>query len=171
MNSLELLKKLSLISDHTIGVFPADRIPKVWTRPAAFILNTDDHTKPGMHWVSIYSNSNGYAYYFDSYGIPPFVPLDINRIRKNCKRYGYNTVQLQSATSDVCGQYCLMFLYYMRSELGFQRFLANFSDNLEKNDSIVRKYINFKTADAEFYSCGGSHVRYIQNATSKVCLI
>ncbi|CAB0044380.1 unnamed protein product [Trichogramma brassicae] len=57
MNSLEISRMLSRISDHTVGVFPADRIPKVWTKPTAFILNTDDHTKPGMHWRFYYHHT------------------------------------------------------------------------------------------------------------------
>ena len=132
MNSLEILKTLSRIPSHTVGVFPADQMPRGWTKPTAFVVNTDGHTKPGMHWIGIYVDTEGNALYFDSYGLPPYVPDHIHRLRKNCKTFRWNTTLLQSATSDVCGQYCIMFLYYMSSRLGFTRFLENFSDDLKK---------------------------------------
>ncbi|CAB0031142.1 unnamed protein product [Trichogramma brassicae] len=53
MDSLEISRMLFRISDHTVGVFPVDQILKVWTKPTEFILNTDDHTKPGMHWARV----------------------------------------------------------------------------------------------------------------------
>ena len=54
MNSLDLLEAIRRIETHTIGVYPADKIPKFWGKTAALIVNTDDHTKPGTHWVALY---------------------------------------------------------------------------------------------------------------------
>lgn len=170
MNSLEILKNLSVIDTHTVGVFPADQIPRVWTKPTAFVLNTDDHTKPGMHWVAVHVDKLGNAMYFDSYGIPPFIPEHFNRLRKNCKHFRWNAVQLQSESSDTCGQFCLMFLDYMSSGLGIQTFLNNFSDDLKKNDTIARDYIPHKKADSNFIGNGGCVVRCLQKCISKTML-
>ena len=49
------------------GVFAADQISRVWTIPTAFIFNTQRHNKLGLHWVAIYVNENGDAWYFDSF--------------------------------------------------------------------------------------------------------
>ena len=97
--------------------------------------------------------------YFDSFGVPSVVTDHINRLRKNCKSFRWNTVQLQSDTSDVCGQYWIMFLSYMCRGLGFEKFLDNFSKNVMKNDDIVRSFVQYKRADANFLVNGGYFVR------------
>ena len=171
MDSLQILQILSRSQSHTVGVFPADQIPRVWTKPTAFVVNTDDHTRPGMHWVAVYVNKSCDGLYFDSFEIPPVIPDHIKRLRKNCKSFRWNTVQLQSDTSDVCGQYCIMFLSYMCKGLGFEKFLDNFSKNLEKNDDIVRSFIQYKNADANFLGNGGCFVKYIQRCSSKMSLL
>lgn len=80
---------------------------------------------------------------------------------------------LQSATSTVCGQFCIMFLYYMSGGLGFARFLENFSDDLEKNDNVVRKFVqcNLADDDCEFRGSGGYRVRCLQHCSSKMSLV
>ena len=164
MDSLQILKSLSKIHSHTVGVFPADQIPRVWMRPAAFIVNTDDHTKSGTHWVAIYIDKCSNALYFDSFGLPPFVPDHINRLRKNCKKIRWNNVRLQSDFSDVCGQYCIMFLRYMSEGLGYHKFIENFSENLDKNDEIVRRYVGCKKrSNKSFIGSGGCIIRCVQS--------
>lgn len=140
-------------------------------KPTAFILNVDDHTKGGSHWISIYVNKSGEGFYFDSFGFPPFEKHHINRLRKNCKVYRWNSMQLQSEYSTVCGQYCVMFLNYMTSGLGFQKFIENFSSDLTKNDEIVEKFVKYKIADGEFFGNGCCFVRCVQNSCSKMSLI
>jgi len=49
MNSLQLRAVLQNISCDTIGVYATDEILTVWSKPAAIIANTDDHTKPETH--------------------------------------------------------------------------------------------------------------------------
>lgn len=127
-----------------------------------------------MHWVGIYASATGDAWYFDSYGLPPYVPDHIRRLRSNCKTFRWNSTLLQSATSDVCGQFCIMFLYYMSSGMGFTRFLENFSDDLEKNDDIVRKFIQRKATDKECKFRGSGRdcrVRCLQNCSSKMSVV
>lgn len=93
-----------------------------------------------MHWVAIYVSESGDGWYFDSFGMPPHIPDHVNRIQRNCKRIRWNNVRLQSSYSNACGKYCIMFLYYMMTGLGMQRFLENFSSNLNKNDEIAEKF-------------------------------
>ena len=130
MNSLEILKKLVTIRDHKEGVFPAGQIPRVWTKSTAFVINTNDHTKPGTHWICVYVDKKGVGCYFDSYGLPPIRPEYINRLRKNCKRYSWNTVQLQSETSNVCSHFCVMFLRCMSNGVSRKTFQKKFSADL-----------------------------------------
>ena len=152
MNSLDLLEALKRIETHTIGVYPADKIPKFWGKPAALIVNTDDHTKPGTHWVALYVNGNGNGYYFDSYGLPPIIPQHLNRLRRNCNQFRWNTKQLQSNFSSVCGQFCILFLHYMCSGFSMHQFLSLFSDDFYRNDKLVRDYYNVFMSSKHYLS-------------------
>lgn len=142
MNSLQILQSLQNIKNHTVGVYPADRIPKVWTRPTAFVINTDGYKLPGAHWVAMYVDRDGHGWFFDSYGLPPIVPQHLARLRKNCRLFRYNATQFQGPASQCCGQYCVMFLHYMSTGFGIHNFKSVFSDNLQRNDKIVEEYYN-----------------------------
>lgn len=146
MNSLQILHCLRGIENHTTGVYPADRIPKVLTKPIAIVVNTDGHKLPGAHWVAMYVDRSGHGWFFDSYGLPPIVPDHLIRLRRNCRLFEYNATQLQGPNSQCCGHYCVMFLHYMCTGLGLCKFKSEFSSNLELNDKIVydyyRAYIN-----------------------------
>lgn len=71
-----------------------------------------------------------------------------------------------------------MFLYYMSSGLGFKKFLENFSDDLEKNDNIARKFVlkyNLADDECDFRGSGGGggdcRVRCLQHCSSKMSLV
>ena len=51
------------------GVYPWDTMPNLPNNSYA-VINTDDHTKGGVHWVGVYSANNTY-YLFDSFGRQP----------------------------------------------------------------------------------------------------
>lgn len=147
MNTLEIHETLRNLPLSTRGVYPADEIPRVWTRPAGLIINTDEHDKPGEHWVAMYVDRDGRGWYFDSYGLPPIIPQHIQRLRRNCKFFRYNLKKLQSDSSDVCGQFCVVFLHFMSCGFGMARFNHLFGDDARKNDRLVREY--YKTFAAK----------------------
>ena len=125
-----------------------------------------------MYWVAFYIDKFSNGLYFDNFGLPPIIPDHINRLRKNCKTFRWNAIQLQNDGSDVCGQYCIMFLYYMSHGLGFNKFLDNFSEKFEKNDNVnVKRYVLYKNADGNFTGDGGCFIRCLQNSRSKMSLL
>jgi hypothetical protein len=65
----------------------------------------------GSHWIALYKNK-----FFDSFGLPP---SDI--VLKNGFKGDWKGVQIQSMQTGGCGQYCLLWLYYVLSgdEAGF----------------------------------------------------
>lgn len=140
MNTLQILAALESIPANFKGVYPADQIPRIWARPAALVFNTDDHNKPGTHWVAIYVNKEGRGLYFDSYGYPPIIKKHAECIRRNCTFFEWNTFRLQNEASYVCGHYCIMFLHFMSSGLGSDVFINLFTTDLYANDRIVEKY-------------------------------
>ena len=138
-------------------------------KPTGFVVNTDNHTKSGMHWIAIYADTADNILYFDSFGLPPLIPDHINRIRKNCKQFRWNVTRIQGDSSDVCGQYCIMFLTYMYNGLGFNKFIENFSDDFKRNDDIARRFVSLKNTN--FTGNGGCIVRCLQNCSSKMSLM
>lgn len=140
MDSRQIYIALKMIPVRTKGVFPADQIPLVWTHPTAIVANTDDHTKSGSHWVAFYVNDAGHGVYFDSFGQPVMIPHHLRTLRRNTISYGRNHTQLQDTGSSVCGQYCIMFLYYMSRGFSLSKFTGMFTKNLVKNDRIVTSF-------------------------------
>ena len=80
-----------------------------------YVSSRDRHC---MHWVAFYVDKLSNSLCFDSFGLPPIIPDHINRWRKNCKIFRWNAIELRNVRPNVCGQYCIMFLYYM--SLGFR---------------------------------------------------
>ena len=142
MNTREIFVSLRYLPLATTGVNAAGEIPRAWARLAGLIVNSDDHNKPGEHWVAMYVDRDGRRSYFGSYGLPPIIPQHVPRLRRNCKFYRHNLKQLQSDTSDVCGQFCIVFLHLISCGSNLAEFDSLFSSDFGKNDKIVRDYYN-----------------------------
>lgn len=137
MNTVELLRVLPRTNARDGGVYPVDEIPWSWTRPYALIINTDEHTKPGKHWVAVHLDAAGNGTYFDSYGIPPQDPRIVRRLARNSKQFYWNEKRLQSFSSSVCGQYCVVFLWSLCMGNTLHNFIQNFTGDPVRNDRIA----------------------------------
>lgn len=83
-----------------------DELDRPWKNESA-IVNLDDATGPGTHWVC-YRKRGNQVLYFDSYGdLPP--PLELVRYLKGCE-IKYNYEREQKGTYE-CGHLCLRFLH------------------------------------------------------------
>ena len=51
MNSLEVLNALHHLSVRYARIYPANQLPRVWTRSTAIVAN---HDQPGQHWIAFY---------------------------------------------------------------------------------------------------------------------
>ena len=140
MNTLQILSTLNNLPVQSSGVYAANQIPKRWSRPSALVFNTDNSNQSGSHWVSIYVDHDGYGTFCDSFGQPPYIRQHIDAIGRNCSKFEWNSHQLQSETSDVCGHYCIMFLHLWSSGVNLDTFCSIFGKNLQSNDEIVREY-------------------------------
>ncbi len=87
----------------------------------AFIINTDDHTKPGQHWDAIYidatPNGSHSLEWFDSFGrpMPPDILEDCKLILHCLKpetllKIKENKVVHQKDSTSNCGFFCMKFL-------------------------------------------------------------
>ena len=66
---------------------------------------------PGTHWIAIYFNEQMKGELFDSYGKHPihYNKYFLDFMNRNAVEWEHNKIQLQSAFSSVCGQYCIYF--------------------------------------------------------------
>lgn len=100
---------------HFIGCFALDTLPREYIihRPALVVCNTAFSGSGGEHWVAFYLDGHGVSY-FDSYGLPLSNPyfIDFINVNSNKNSVRANYAQLQSLTSNVCGKYVCVYLFY-----------------------------------------------------------
>lgn len=94
------------------GVFMRDTLPmrKPWHSESG-VVNMDDSTSPGTHWVA-YKKIGNRVLYYDSFGdLSPPVELVIYLQRDNASvNIEYNYDRYQNFDSFRCGHLCLKFL-------------------------------------------------------------
>lgn len=147
MNTLQIntiLKKNLKTRKFFRGVFASDTLPKILSKPAIVIANTDSSNLPGTHWVAFYFNSKGNAEYFDSSGQYPHKKEFITFLRRNSKRFTFNKHQLQGQFSNTCGHYCMVYSLYKSSNKTLKQFQKKFSKrNFILNDfKILKMFTN-----------------------------
>lgn len=142
MNTVQLLNDLSknkFTNKHFYGVFPSDKLPKFVDKPCLIIVNNATSKENGEHWTCFYLSKNvSKNYYFDSLGMKPYLPAYQLFLKNNCKSYMTNIKRLQSSFSNVCGEYCLVFLLFCSKNVSMSTFLKQFSSkNFDQNDKKI----------------------------------
>jgi hypothetical protein len=137
-----------------LGVYPSDLLPYSIKQTGTVIINTDPHTQKGSHWLGVHIEPrSSHAYYFDSYGIPPFIPTIQSLLRRNCTVWDYNTVQLQGFTSTVCGHYCCLFALYMERSITPKQFFGLFTTDIAGKQ--ITELFASEFGSLKQISCGG----------------
>jgi hypothetical protein len=122
------------------GVFPRDRLPAIVTiKPSIFVINTDTHDRPGLHWVAVSFDSFGYCEYFDSFGFAPMQREILAFIQRNTHRpYTHSSRFLQDLTSSACGLYVIYYALMKSRGQSLRRILRPFSSRCQRiNDKKV----------------------------------
>ena len=151
MNSKEIYN--AALSDNFVkdygflGVYALDKVPvrAITSYPYTVIINTDDSTQPGSHWVAIHKDIMQRGYYFDSFGFPPKLD-DLLATMDSCADWTYNSFRLQSYASTVCGQYCLFFVTHIARGYDMEHIVHVLNQDSDKmvNDAMVNQYIKDK---------------------------
>jgi hypothetical protein len=139
MNTLQIQHALQNVANFG-GVFPSDMLPSKFNRPTTFIVNLDPHNKPGSHWVAVTFRDKYSAWYFDSYGLPPIVESLERFLRRNTVHYTYNQRQLQSISSDICGQYACLYTVYVCSKSYNMKGFTTIFNYKDADNQAVRMY-------------------------------
>ena len=95
---MEWIKRLGI--KHFRGIYSRDRLPKK-IRKECGIINLDDMTGPGTHWVC-YRNIDSVVEYFDPFGL--IMPNEaLKYFRTSEKRIVYSMDEIQNRNTVLCG--------------------------------------------------------------------
>ena len=117
------------------GVFAVDQLPRE-LQVGAYIINTDEHYKPGQHWVAVYYDGT-IKEYFDSYGLPP---LDRRILEFLGPKFVYNNIPLQKTLSNACGYYCVYYIL-RRSRAADMEKIVRLLERTKDSDYYVKSFI------------------------------
>lgn len=144
-----------------LGVFPADKLPKIKTvdleKPCCVIANTDIASKSGTHWVAIYINQD-ICMFFDSYGrLPqPRFKKFLRQPSLISRRLEVNNKCIQGFNSTLCGQYCLFFLYKVCRGYSLNSIVSVFKTNdTHGNDLSVKQWFQCMNSKTKYLKGGG----------------
>ena len=118
------------------GVYSRDNLPKI--KDGAYVINLDEYSDIGTHWVSLYVQNNNVTY-FDSFGVE-HIPKEIKAFINN-KNITTNIFRIQAYDSIMCGYFCIGFIDFMLAGKTLTEYTNLFSpNNFKKNDDIILNY-------------------------------
>ena len=115
-------------------MFAADQLPGLpeQRRKRAYIVNTDDISKAGSHWLAIFTKKHA-CEVFDSQGLPLnwYKPSDVVEwVCQNFENINSNAVTLQEMNAQSCGQYALMYLKAKARGQSMHHFISLFKKGI-----------------------------------------
>ena len=107
-------------------------------KDGAYIINLNEYSDIGTHWVALHVNNN-YVHYFDSFGVE-HIPEKIKAFINN-KNIKTNIFRVQAYDPVMCGYFCIGFIDFMLKGKTLTEFRNLFSpNNFKKKDDIILKY-------------------------------
>ena len=90
------------------GVYSRDNLSKI--KNGTYIINLDEYSDIGTHWVALWVNNNNVTY-FDSFGVE-HIPKEIIKFIEN-RNIKTNIFRIQAHDSIMCGYFCIEFIDFM----------------------------------------------------------
>ena len=119
------------------GFYSRDNLPDK-IKDGAYVINLDEYSDIGTHWIAPYVNNKTVAY-FDSFGVE-HIPKEMKKIINN-KDIIANIFRLQSYNSLMCGYFCIGLIDFMLKGHNLTDFTNLFPpNNFKKNDDIILNY-------------------------------
>ena len=118
-------------------VYSRDNLQKV--KDEAYVINLDEYSDIGTHWVALYIQNNDVTY-FDSFGVE-HIPKEIRTFIGNKNIFITNIFRTQAYDSIMCGYFYIGFIDYMLAGKTLTGFTNLFSpNNLTKNGDVIVNY-------------------------------
>ena len=116
--------------------YSIDNLPEI--KDGAYIINLDEHSDIGTHWVALWVDNNSVTY-FDSFGVE-HIPKEIKAFI-GCSLSITNIFRIQAYNSVMCRYFWIGFIDFILKGKTLTEFTNLFSpNNFEKNDDIILKY-------------------------------
>jgi hypothetical protein len=126
MDTMQIICALKNVKSF-LGAFLSNLLTQSITVTSTIIVNTDNPTQQGTHWLAIrLEPRSSTAFSFDSYGLAPDIADIQSFLRRNCTVLNYNNAQLQGPLGTVCGKYCCLFALYMDRGYTSRQFVGLF---------------------------------------------
>ena len=118
------------------GVYSGDNLQKI--KDGAYIINLDECSDIGTHWVPLHVNNNNFTY-FGSFGVK-HIPKEIKAFIRN-KNIKTNIFRIQAFDSVMCGYFYIGFIGFMFKGNTLIEYTNLFSPkNFMKTDDMILKY-------------------------------
>jgi len=111
----ELVTKMNI--PNFKGCFYKDKLKKIQPNSSYIInlnseLDENNNRNGGSHWTCLVTDDMKRSLYFDSYG--ENAPNEIrNLLKSNQYKIGHTSKNIQSLMSNLCGFFCLAFIYFL----------------------------------------------------------
>ena len=79
------------------------------------MINLDEYSNIGTHWVALYVNNNNSVTYFDSCGVE-HVPKEIKTFIGCSLSLTTNIFRIKAYDSIMCGYFCIGFIDFLLPE-------------------------------------------------------
>ena len=132
------MKYKNIVKPRFNGVYSRDNLTKI--KDGAYVINLDEHSDIGTHWVALYvQNNNNNVISFDSFGVE-HIPKEIKDFVKN-KNITAKIFRIQANDSIMCGYFCIGFIDFMLAGKTLTEYANLFSpNNFKKNDDLILNY-------------------------------
>lgn len=120
------------------GVLGADQTSYI-TDKKIYVVNTQEASRKGEHWVIIDNYTESIPFFFDSFGNSPEFYDFTNNVPVH-----YSTDVLQGNRRDTCGLYCIFFIVKRWQNIPIRQILGEFSRDTTSNDRFL---INWTTTE------------------------
>ena len=122
------------------GVYSRDNSSKI--KDGANIINLDEYSDIGTHWVALWVNNN--VTYFDSFGVER-IPKEIIKFIEN-RNIKTNNFRIQAYDSIMYGYFCIAFIDSMFQGKSLTEYTNHFSPNdFKRNDDTILNYFMSNT--------------------------
>ena len=127
------------------GVYSRGNQPK--TKDGTYVINLDEYSDIGTHWVALYVNNNCVTY-FDCFGvehipqeIKAFIGRSLSIVLRPPLRLTRNIFRTQAYDSIMRGYFCIGFIDFMCAGKTLTGFTNLFwPNNFNKNHDIILDY-------------------------------
>ena len=119
------------------GVYSRDNLIDQ-IKDGAYIINLDEHSDIGTHWIALYVNTKTVTY-FVSFGVEHISKEITNFI--NNKNVIAKIFRVQAYDSVMCGYFSIGFINFMFNSNSLTDYTNLFSpNNFKQNDDIILNY-------------------------------